>query len=273
MWFNSREGVCVLTSTNIQDERNVRVISRNIERGNNYEIPGILDLDDDPLTVQSADFDRRYFLVFPKQGYCYMWDYEIAPYTITSRGGETDPRTLDWFVFDHFYVKQFLKAGKKLLYISNYEETARTFKNRIINVNESFEDLDYNNDGMTDAIHSFYMTPFLQFGAVEMLKNVKNLFVQVRGDTASIIDMAYYTENDVDPRSEAESINIGGRIWKRFRWLNFQWYSINYAKTFRRKCNLKKIEMCAFFFENNERGRDLSITNIGLQYQLVKYIR
>ena len=278
VWFNSREGVCVLTSTNIQDERNVRVISRNIERMNNYEIPGILDLDDDAITVQSADFDRRYFLVFPKQGYCFMWDYEIVPYTITSRGGETDPRTLDWFVFDHFYVKQFLRMGKKLLYISNYQEevsnvVTRTFKNQIIEVNESFEDLDFNNDGNTDAIHSYYMTPFLQFGAVEMLKNVKNLYVQVRGDTASIIDMAYYTENDVDPRSEAESINIGGRIWRRFRWLNFQWYSINYAKTFRRKCNLKKIEMCAFFFENNERGRDLSITNIGLQYQLVKYIR
>ena len=107
VWFNSREGICVLTSTNIQDERNVRVISRNIERGNNYGIPGIMDLADDPVTVCSADFNSRYFLVFPERGLCYMWDYEIVPYTITSRGGETNPRTLDWFIFDHFTQSSF----------------------------------------------------------------------------------------------------------------------------------------------------------------------
>ena len=155
------------------------------------------------------------------------------------------------------------------MYVCNHED----FNNNLIKLNETFDDLDFDGDGMTDPIHSYYMTPFLQFGAVEMLKNVKNLYVQVRGDTASIIDMAYYTENDVTARPENEKIRIGGRIWQRFKWANFEWYSVNYAKTFRRKCNLKKIEMCAFFFENNERGRDLSITNIGLQYQLVKYIR
>ena len=40
MWVSSTEGVCTLVSTNIEDERNVRIISRNIEGG--YRIKGLL---------------------------------------------------------------------------------------------------------------------------------------------------------------------------------------------------------------------------------------
>lgn len=268
-WFNSREGICTLVSTNIVDERNVRIISRNIERTNNFGVQGILDLPDDPLTVQSADYNNKYFIAFPTSGLCYMWDYEISPYRYSSTGSETNPRELDWFMFDHFYVRQFLKHNKALLYLSSHED----FDEDLIKLTAEFYDLDFDGDGEADPIHSYYMTPFIQFGAVEMLKNVKNIYVQTRGDTASVIDMYYYTDESVSPEPEPESIRIGGRLWHHFQWDNFQWLVVGWANTFRRKCNLKKIQMASFFFENNEAGRDMSITHIGLQYQLVKYIR
>ena len=268
-WFNSREGICTLVSTNIVDERNVRIISRNIERTNSFGVQGILDLPDDPLTVQSVDYNNKYFIVFPTSGLCYMWDYEISPYRYSSTGSETNPRELDWFMFDHFYVKQFLKYDKALLYLSSHED----FDEDLIKLTAEFYDLDFDGDGEADPIHSYYMTPFIQFGAVEMLKNVKNIYVQTRGDTASVIDMYYYTDESVSPEPEPESIRIGGRLWRHFQWDNFQWLVVGWANTFRRKCNLKKIQMASFFFENNEAGRDMSITHIGLQYQLVKYIR
>ena len=102
-WFNSVEGVCTLVSTNIADERNVRVISRNIEKTNNMGIKGILDYTEDLNTIQSIDFDNRYFLVFPDSGMCFMWDYETSPFAYSS-SKVTDPRTLNWFLFDKFYV-------------------------------------------------------------------------------------------------------------------------------------------------------------------------
>ena len=268
-WFNSKEGVCTLVSTNVADERNVRIISRNIERTNNFGVSGILDLTDDPKTVQSADYNSKYFLVFPTSGYCYMWDYEISPYTVKRNGSETNPRELDWFLFDHFYVRQFLRYDKALLYLSSHED----FDEDLIKLTSDFHDLDFNGDGEADAIHSYYMTPFIQFGAVEMLKNVKNIYVQTRGDTASVIDMYYYTDENIRPEAEPESIRIGGKMWAHFQWDNFQWLVVGWANTFRRKCNLKKIQMASFFFDNNEVNRDMSITHIGLQYQLVKYIR
>ena len=268
-WFNSVYGVCTLVSTNIQDERNVRTISRNIERMNKFDIPGILDDLDEPENVQSADFNNRYFLVFPKAGYCYMWDYEISPYRYSTSGGETDPRTLDWFLFDHFYVKEFLKIGKELAYASSNSK----FSRNLIKLNTSFDDLDFNEDGERDAIYSFYMTPFMQFGAVEMLKNISNIYVQCRGDTSSVIKMEYLTDETDIPEIEPEDIVIGGNIWARFKWDDFQWKRISWAITFRRKCNIKKVQMASFVFRNNEPGSDMSIAHIGLQYQLVKYVR
>lgn len=270
-WFNSNEGICTLVSTNIQDERNVRVISRNIERTNNFGIPGILDITEDVTKIQSADYNNKYFIVFPTSGNCYMWDYEISPYRYSTSAGETPTKNLDWFLFDHFYVGEFLKVEKQLLYACSYNKY--NFNRKLIKLTDQFADLDFNNDGEADPIHSFYMTPFFQFGAVEYLKNVKNIYVQCRGDTSSVIDMYYYTEESVTPEEEPESIRIGGKLWAHFQWFNFQWLAVNWANTFRRKCNLKKVQMASFYFDNNELNRDMSITHIGLQYQIVKYIR
>ena len=282
-WFNSNEGICTLVSTNIQDERNVRVLSRNIERTNNFGIKGLLDIGEDPSTIVSADYNNKYFIVFPESGTCFMWDYEISPYRYSSQG-ETPPRNLCWFLFDNFYVKEFLRVDKQLLYASSrYEVVGQhtiDYRSSLIKLNSSFSDVNF--QGLTDEqgqlldkapIHSFYMTPFLQFNAIESLKNVKNIYVQCRGDTASVIDMWYYTEENIRPEEEPEAIRIGGKLWAHFQWHNFQWLQVNWANTFRRKCNLKKIQMASFYFDNNELDRDMSITHIGLQYQIVKYIR
>ncbi len=273
-WFNTKDGICTLVSTNIQDERNVRVISRNIERTNNFGIRGILDYSEDSAKIQSADFENKYWLVFPGNGIAYVWDYGVSPYRLSSNG-ETSSSKLSWFLFDHFYVNMFLKAGKDLYYSSSYSGDDIDFTKSLIKVDNSFNDLDYNGDSKPDGISSFYMTPFLQFGAVNMLKNVKNLFVQGRGDFASFIDIYYYTNDSAVPEHDPESIDIGGKgkMWGNFVWGDFAWFMNIWGNTYRRKCNLKKIQMCAFYFENNEAGKDMSITNIDVQYQLVKYIR
>ena len=257
-WFSTRFGLCTLVSTNIQDERNIRIISRNVDRSSDFNIKGILDYTEDPYTIKSVDWDNKYFLVFPDSGNAYVWDYEISPYRCT-QNGETPPSKLAWFFFDNFHVGEFINAGKDLLY---------TRGNKIVQLGMGFNDFG-------ESIESFYMTPFIQFGAVESLKNVKNIYVQCRGDTATKIDMWYYDEATLfgEGEMEPESITIGSRLWQHFAWTNFTWYIMGWANTFRRKCNLKKVQMASFFFKNDEENRDMSITHIGLQYQVVKYIR
>lgn len=267
-WFNSVEGVCTLVSTNILDERNVRPISRNINRTNNMGVKGILDFNEDLSTIQSVDYDNRYFLVFPESGFCYAWDYNVSSYNINYKG-EADPAKVAWFIFDNFHVKQFLKVDKALVFSS------LNFSDCLLKLNDSFSDFDgfENGEEKTKGIRSYYMTPFMQFSAVEYLKNVTNIYVQCRGDTASVIDMYYYTDESERAEPEPDSIRIGGKLWKHFEWSTFQWLTISWASTFRRKCSLKKIQMASFYFENDEDGRDMSITHIGIQYKIVKYIK
>lgn len=419
-WFNSNVGICTLVSTNIQDERNIRVISRNIENTNNFGLRGILDISEDPLLVRSADYDKKYFLVFPTSGQCFMWDYEISPYFYSSANGETAPSKLSWFYFDRIYAKDFLVAGKELLYINNYLNTdnietsnvvpngnfngsaswtlqgftvssnsanatldvgqmARiqqflptvgghkyyitftiegssgltvsstilngtlqgkisgiltttfdelgfyvtvqnntaypgnvsiskvmafditglnvtkaeldalttsysesitiphtvSFKNTITRLDSSLVDLDFDGDGNPDAIESFYLTPFMQFGSVEYLKNVRVLYVQCRGDTNSFINISYYTDDSSEPELDPEPIEVGnsGSLWDNFSWDDFTWEINAWGNVFRRKCNLKKVQMCAVFFENAEADKDMSITHVGFQYQYVKYVQ
>ena len=281
-WFNSKEGVCTLVSTSILDERNVRVISQKINRTNNLGVRGIIEYDykDEYADVVSADWDSKYFLVFPVSGTCYMWDYGISPYTYYE-GQKNDASGLSWFIFDHFYIKEFCKYDKRLLFLSDFEKTVEyegndvslDYTNDILQLNESFVDLDYIGSGQGNAIEAYYMTPFLQFDAVEYLKNVKELFVQCRGDTASVIDIYYYTDGDNEPEQDNESIRIGGRLWKKFEWDTFQWLIVAWAYVFRRKCNLKKIQMASFLFYNNEVARDMSISHIGVSYQIIKTVR
>lgn len=270
-WFNSKEGICTLVSTNIQDERNVRVISRNIERTNNFGLKGILDINEDPMNIQSVAFNNKYFIVFPTEGLCFMWDYEIVPYRYSSSGSETNPKELDWFLFDHFYVNQFLKYNKELLYASSYPKYS--FTKKLIVLNDSLNDLDFNNDGVDDPIDSFYMTPFLQFGAVAYLKTIKNIYIQSRGDTATKMNLYYYTEESTEPEEESEVINVGGRIWNKFLWSGFSWTMLAWGITYRVRCMLKKVQMASFFFTDNSFGRDLSLTHISLEYQVVKTIK
>lgn len=267
-WYSSRYGICTLVSSNILDERNVRVISRNIERTNSYGIKGLLDYKEDLNTIISADYDNKYFLCFPESGMCYAWDYQISPYYYTP-SKETDVKILDFFLFDNFHAKQFLNikgvngSGVDLIYIN-------LNVNEIDILNMSFVD-DIN--GEESGINAFYMTPFMQFGAVEYLKNVRDIFVQCRGDTASVIKMYYYTEQSSGGNDDIEEIRIGGKIWKGFRWDTFQWTTFNHAKAFRRRVSLKKIEMCSFLFKNDEPNRDMSISHLSIFYQVVKPVR
>lgn len=267
-WFNSKLGICTLVSTNIVDERNVRQISRNIDRTNSFGINGILNYNEELESIQSVDYDNKYFLVFPESGNCYVWDYELTPYYYTS-SKETDAKILSFFTFDNFYVKQFIKIGIELYYVSCHNN----FKKSIIMLNNSYVDLDFDGDGIPDSIYSFYMTPYIDFEAPEYLKTVKNIYIRSRGDAGSKMNIYYYTDEDVQDEKDPIAIEASGIIWKKFKWDSFKWMCSSSASVIRRKCALKKIQMCAFYFENNDINSDMSISNISLQYQIIKNVK
>ena len=263
-WLSTREGVCCLVSTNIVDERNVRPISRNINRQNNFGISGILDWTDREEVV-SVDWDGRYFLANKTTGECFMWDYSARPYYLSS-GRVASEKTLGWFLFDNFFVNCFIKNGNNLFYVPS--SSSRNDQNKVVIVDNSFNDFG-------SAVESKYVTPFFDFGNAEYLKTVKNIYVQCRGDTNTLINISYYTDELASPEADPDPIEVEGNgiMWGNFSWSNFRWSMNSWAKVFRRKCNLKKIQLAAFRFENDEVGKDMSIAHVGIQYQIIKNVR
>jgi hypothetical protein len=251
VWLSSTNGVCTLVSTEIEDERNVRIISRNIEGGYHYN--GLMQ-EANLTEAVSADYDNKYMLAV--NGKVYVWDYLMTPYANTGKL-DKDAKRLAWFIFDNMNVDFFIKAKDGLYY---------THENNIVKMVENLNDFG-------QPINAYYQTPFFQFGAVPYLKTVKNIYVQTLADDAVQIDMTYFTEETPNGEKEPEPIRVYDRLWDRFKWNTFGWQFTNIANTFRRKCSLKKIQMCSVLFENNEVDKDMSISYIGFQYMIVKNIK
>lgn len=251
VWLSTTEGVCILTSTNILDERNVRPISRNINGG--YRKPGLLQ-EENLKNAISIDYDNKYWLSV--NGKIYLWDYAISPYANTG-DLDKDAKRLSWFLFDNFNVGKFVKYGLDLIW---------QYGSKINTISQSYDDFG-------DPIQAIYQTPLFQFNAENYLKNVNNVFVQVRADTAAKIEMYYITEEEAEGEREPEDIVIGSKIWKDFHYFSFMYKVINFGNMFRRKCSLKKVQMAGILFKNNEFGRDMSISHLSFEYKLVKTVK
>lgn len=249
-WLSTTHGVCTLVSTNIEDERNVRVISRNIDGG--YRVAGLLQ-EENLQNAVATDYQGKYFLVVNERAY--VWDYLMSPYANTGRL-DADAKRLSWFLFDNFNVSSFINKKLDLLY--------STGSKLVILTNE------YNDFG--EPINAKYQTPFMQF-EVNYLKTIKNMYVQCRADTASVINITYFTEETPNGEREPEPIITNGKLWSNFMWNTFGWAVVNFANTYRRKCSLKKIQMASVLFDNDELDRDMSISNLSFEYAIIKSIK
>lgn len=273
-WMNSNEGICTLVSTSISDERNVRVISRNINRTNNMGVKGLLDYKEDLTKIQSADFDDKYFIVLPESGMCFMWDYAISPFVATS-SRTTDPKDLDWYLFDNFFVRSFAQLQDTLYFISN--KSLETYY-PIVKLSDSLSDFDYENYKETPfdirvPISAHYMTSLNEYNAVEQLKTINNIYVQCRADKPTVINLSYITEESPYGEVEPEPIRVTGKLWEMFSWSNFAYDVINFVNTFRRRCSIKKIQVLGVRFWNDELDNDMSISHLAFQYRIVKFIK
>ena len=244
-WFSDIYGVCTLVSTLIENEKNVQVISRNVNGG--YRADGLM-ADAAYGNIHSANWDGQYWLSV--NGHVYMWDYTITPYSDSGKP-DYDASKLAWYLFDNFYVDNFLVADTDLIYAKG---------KRLVGLSDNFNDFG-------EPIRAYYQTPLTMFGAEVYLKNVSEVFLQCRSDTASVVKLSYITE---DSKTEDDTIVIGSKLWDAFSYTTFAWFVIKYSKVFRRRCNLKKVQMAAMLLENNDLNRDMSVSYLGFYYSLVK---
>lgn len=252
-WGSTQWGVCTLCSTVIEDERNVRVISRNVNGG--YREDGIL-AEENLKDALAVNFEGRYILCINDNAYA--WDYTNAPYNSTDRlSPDESAKRIAWFKWDNFGISCY-KVLERVIYYGKGANLC-TFTH------------DYNDFG--EPIHSYYQTPMLDFSAFQSLKTIKKAFFQVRGDTPCHISIKYITDENPEGESDPEDIDIPAKLWDGFGWTKFGWSIVSYAKTFARKCSVKKVMLFGMLLSNEELNRNMSLTGIKCEYTVVKEIK
>lgn len=250
-WVSNLYGVCTLVSTVLENEKNVQVISRNINGG--FRAKGLLE-EENLSECKSVNWNGQYWLSV--NDHVYMWDYTLTPYSDTGKP-DYDASRLSWYLFDNFKVTDFIVDDVSLLHARD---------NAIVGLTDDFNDFG-------EAIKAHYQTPMLTFDRMDYLKNIRKVYVQVRASTPSNYDIKYVTDENPDGFVEVEKINVPARLFDYFSWDAFGWDVFFYAKTFARYSRIKKAQMCSIMFSNNEVNRDLSVSSIRFNYSLVKEVR
>ena len=261
-WGNTTHGICTLCSTNIIDERNVRAISRNINGGDRED--GLL-AESNLTDAIAVDYDGKYILFV--NNVAYVWDYRDAPFAESLKQTVDDSaKATAWYKWDSIpSVKCACVLGN--LYYGGSEAGELYYGGDKINAfTNSLNDFG-------EAIEAYYQTPLFDFQAFESLKTIKKAFFEVRGDTATKIRITYITDDNPEGEADPEDIEIPAVLWDAFGWNSFGWSIMKYAKTFARKCSVKKVLLFGILLENNEVNRDLSISGIKLKYTIVKEVK
>ena len=258
-WLNSTYGVCTMLSTTIKDEKNIVYISRNINSGMKK---GLLDYE---LVKEDVafNFDGKYWLC-QKDGNVFVWDYELTPYTF-SGFMDKDALRLAWFKFDNMFINCAVVIDEDVFYGNN----------DIMTLDNSLSDYvaSSTNEDKLEAIVSRFKTKMLDFGYIDYLKTVKKMYVDVRGDTPSLIKVKYVTGENPEGEYDPEDIIIYSKLWKDFSWDTFGWEIINFKKEFARNVSLKKISIFGIIFENNQLAKDMSISSIKLKWFVSQKVR
>lgn len=283
-WCHTNYGVLTLCSTVIEDERNVRVVSRNINGG--YRIDGLLaeaNLKDAASvqyegkyiifcntpasngTIATYEDDGVTYSVNDKGGHAYMWDYTNAPYSTSERiNVDTAAKQTAWFKWNNVFADTILVLNRKVYY--SYGNSGN-----LLAFTDGFDD-EVDGNGKKPIV-SYYRTPMMDFGAYHMLKTVKRAFFEVRADTACNIHIIYITDENPNGEQDPEDISVSVGLWRTFEWSTFGYTLFNFAKTFARKCSIKKITLVGIEFVNNEVSRDMSLSGVRCEYTLVKEIK
>jgi len=254
-WCNTYGGVYTLASTQEKDEKNVKPLSLNIN-GTAINSGLLAETNANLILATSVDWANKSQYWLCVGTHVYMWDYGFTPYVDTDDLYE-DQKRLSWWYFDNVNANCFFQIGN-LLYYGD-----RTVGNIALFI-ATFRDF-------ATAIDAYYRIPLRDFGLPTLLKTVRKLAITGRTDTNTEINIKYITNTGdlIDPKP----IILSSFSWRSFSWLVFSWQVFRYAKTFDRYPNSKHILYWSVEFSSNSLDRDMSLTDVSVEWVRSKKIR
>lgn len=246
---NTQYGVHTILSTLLENEKNVKPLSANIE-GSTFRT-GLLDMDyNDMVNCSSVDFDGKYWLNVGDK--VYLWDYKLSPYP----NGMTDD-SLKWFYYDNITASCFYIHDRELYYGDRNSGNLVKF-------------IDNWND-FGQPIFAYWKSKLFNFDLPEWEKTISELWFITRSGTNTNITVTLYDDNDVI----VDTIQIKSKSfsWADFKWSEFTWKVYRFPITKKMKPKLKKIKNFQVAFSNNELNKNLSIMGLIIKYSLDRQVK
>lgn len=245
VWLNSKHGVCILLRTDVGSQRNAFPISRNI---NSW-----LMQESSLKTASSVDFNGKYWLCVGDK--VYLWDYFTSPYVDTGNPDENAKR-LSWWYFNNISASCFIINDTVLLYGSRTSGKVAKF---ITNFND-----------FGSAINPVYRIPLRDLGGSKNEFDVLTMWVDVRTDTRTKLNITYIMNDESDIETESATIDVGSFSLPGFAIPTFTLNVVGNRQTFTFEPQEKKIDLFGVEFTNTEVDRDMNVSNVEIAYRLGK---
>lgn len=250
VFAHTQLGVCILTSTLIDNEKNVVPISGNIN-GAIYR-PGLLDeAKADLLNASSVDFQGKYYICVGSK--VWVWDYRLSPFA-------GDDELLSWFPYTNINANCWLVIDKDLYWGDQSEGLTQKATPEI-----------YNDNGV--AINKVWKSKLWNFGMPDFLKDIMEAWFSTRATSYTIITPKYYTDvGTIDPGGDTVK-KVGSFSWSIFAWDKFSWFVSQFTPTEHLKPKVKKTIHFQIEFSNNELNQNLSILSLVVKYLVNRKVK
>jgi hypothetical protein len=226
----SKDGVFMLTQSNVRDERNVQHISTNVDA----QLLSEPNLDQ----AVSVDYDRKYWLAI--NGNVYVYDYAIQ----------------EWYPYDNIHASCFIERDRQLYFGSSTDGLIYRFMS-------DSEPAPFNDDGL--AINAYWKSKYLTFGADELRKLVEKVFFSLKPNTRTSADL-YYISN----KKESALIKTKRMDLLDFRNLDFNNFTFilsSFPQEVMAKIKAKKITHFQLKLVNNKLDESMGILSLGISYR------
>lgn len=250
---NTENGLYMLVSTVVKDERVVRPISGNIN-GTALR-PGLLSLlKTDLQNASSLDDGGKYWLCVGNVAY--VWDYKLSPF-INSGNLAQDEERLSWFPYTNINAACWINYDQQTYYGDRTNGNLVTFISN------------YNDFGQ--PINGVWRSKLFNFNLPDYLKTITEVWITTRSASYSSMTIKYINDNgDILDNTivNTSSFSFLSLVWSQFTW------SVNkFSLTIRRKPKIKKVVYWQIEMSNNLLNQNLSILSLVIKYLTVRKVK
>ncbi|WP_141431413.1 hypothetical protein [Bacillus sp. 03113] len=232
----SKNGVYMLTGSNVRDERNVQHISAPVDA----KLLRETNLKD----AVAYDFDRKYWLIV--NGNAYIYDYS----------------TKEWYLYDNINASHFIELNQDLLFGSANEGLLYRFKRE----DDGFA---YNDDGQ--AINAYWKSKYITFGADEYRKLVEKVFYSLKPSSKTSVDVYYVTDKKTSEIIKTTRMDLFD--FTQIDFSDFTFLTNTFPQENMVKVKAKKISVFQAILKNDKLDESLGILSLGVKYRYQSLIK